>query len=121
MTLHTDATHDPSLHSWVASANNVNSVNSVNSVSSVSSVSSANSADTDFPLQNLPYGRFRRAGSAEPWRIGIAIGEHILDLAAARGCSGWPAALASPLEPRRRCPSNSTRRLAADRRDARAR
>ena len=100
MSLHTDPTHDPALRSWVASANG---------------------ASSDFPVQNLPYGCFRRAGSAAPWRIGIAIGDQVLDLAAARGCSGWPAALAAPLEPRRRCPSNSTRRLAADRRDARAR
>ncbi len=40
-----NATHDPELKSWVASANQ---------------------PDTDFPLQNLPYGRFRHAGSNEP-------------------------------------------------------
>ena len=80
MSLHTDPTHDPALQSWVASAN---------------------TGSTDFPLQNLPYGRFRRAGAAgvgEPWRIGIAIGDQILDLAAARGCTDWPAALAAPLD-----------------------
>ncbi len=33
---------------------------------------------SDFPLQHLPYGVFRRAG--EPARIGVAIGDHILDL-----------------------------------------
>ncbi len=36
-----DATHDPALRSWVACAN---------------------VADTDFPIQNLPFGRFRRGG-----------------------------------------------------------
>lgn len=41
MPLHTDATHDPSLRSWVASANR---------------------AGCDFPIQNLPFGRFRVAG-----------------------------------------------------------
>jgi fumarylacetoacetase len=65
-----DETHDPSLTSWVASAN---------------------APSTDFPLQNLPFGRFRRASSAEPWRIGIAIGTQILDLAAAARTPGWTA------------------------------
>ena len=74
-----DATHDPALQSWVASAN---------------------TDDTDFPIQNLPYGRFRRAGSGETWRIGVAIGNQVLDLqlAAARGRWDEPvAALLAPL------------------------
>jgi fumarylacetoacetase len=41
-------------------------------------VNSARQAATDFPLQNLPLGVFRPAGRAP--RIGVAIGEHILDL-----------------------------------------
>jgi fumarylacetoacetase len=36
-------------------------------------------AGCDFPLENLPYGAFRRTGDAAP-RIGVAIGAHILDL-----------------------------------------
>jgi len=56
-----DATHDPKLTSWVASAN---------------------AADGDFPIQNLPFGVFRRAGSREPFRGGVAIGTEILDLGA---------------------------------------
>ena len=56
----TDETHDPALQSWVASAN---------------------TAGTDFPIQNLPYGRYRRAGETD-WRIGVAIGDQVLDLAA---------------------------------------
>jgi fumarylacetoacetase len=56
-----DTTHAPQRRSWVASAN---------------------TADTDFPIQNLPYGRFRRAGEAR-WRLGVAIGDQVLDLAAA--------------------------------------
>ena len=32
-----------------------------------------------FPIQNLPYGVFSRAGEAP--RVGVAIGEHVLDLA----------------------------------------
>ncbi len=56
-----DDTHDPALESWVESANDPAS---------------------DFPLQNLPYGRFRRTAD-EPWRIGVAIGDQVLDLQAA--------------------------------------
>lgn len=56
-----DATHDPNLRSWVESANH---------------------AGSDFPIQNLPFGVFRRQGQAEAPRIGVAIGDQILDLAA---------------------------------------
>jgi fumarylacetoacetase len=36
---------------------------------------------SDFPLQNLPFGVFTRRGRAgEPPRVGVAIGEHILDM-----------------------------------------
>src|ERR687886_1560699 len=59
MTRSLDATHDPNLRSWVESANQ---------------------KDTDFPIQNLPFGVFRRQGSAEPPRIGVAIGDQIVDL-----------------------------------------
>jgi fumarylacetoacetase len=44
-------------------------------------VESANDANTDFPIQNLPYGVFRNRGQAN---IGVAIGDQILDL---RGCA----------------------------------
>lgn len=67
-----DATHDPALRSWV---------------------SSANEPGCDFPIQNLPFGRFRRAGGSEPWRIGVAIGDQVLDMAAAAAAPGWPAGL----------------------------
>jgi fumarylacetoacetase len=56
-----DATHDPQLRSWVESAN---------------------VAGTDFPIQNLPFCVFRRAGSAEAFRGGVAIGDAVLDLGA---------------------------------------
>ena len=36
---------------------------------------SANATETDFPIQNLPFGIFRRAGSGEPYRAGVAIGD----------------------------------------------
>ncbi|MEI7446163.1 MAG: fumarylacetoacetase [Burkholderiales bacterium] len=73
-----DATHDPARRSWVESANDT---------------------ATDFPIQNLPFGRFRRAGSAEAWRIGVAIGDRILDLAAARAAGGWDADVLAMLAP----------------------
>lgn len=37
-------------------------------------------AGSDFPIQNLPFGIFRTAQRSS--RVGVAIGEHILDLAA---------------------------------------
>jgi len=47
-------------------------------MSSTSWVASANHPECDFPLENLPYGVFRRgAGVAH---IGVAIGDQILDL-----------------------------------------
>ena len=36
-------------------------------------------ADSDFPIQNLPYGVFSTAALPAP-RIGVAIGAHVLDL-----------------------------------------
>lgn len=44
-------------------------------------VPSANDAETDFPLNNLPYGAFSTGGGAP--RCGVAIGDRILDAAAA--------------------------------------
>jgi fumarylacetoacetase len=43
-------------------------------------VETANSPDTDFPIQNLPFGVFQAGG---PSTIGVAIGDRVLDL---RGC-----------------------------------
>ena len=54
-----DETHDPSLESWVETAN----------------------GHPDFPIQNLPLGVFS-PGDGRP-RGGVAIGDHILDLASA--------------------------------------
>ncbi|HET6170611.1 MAG TPA: fumarylacetoacetase [Terracidiphilus sp.] len=45
-------------------------------------IAAANDPRTDFPLANLPYGVFTHATAA---RIGIAIGDQILDLRAAAG------------------------------------
>ena len=57
----TNETHDPALTSWVESAN---------------------APTTDFPIQNLPFGVFRRSGTAEAFRGGVAIGDQIVDLTA---------------------------------------
>ena len=43
-------------------------------------VESANRPESDFPIQNLPYGVFRRADTDEAFRVGIAIGDQIFDL-----------------------------------------
>ena len=56
-----DETHDPSLRSWVESAND---------------------PATEFPIQNLPFGVFSRTGAPESACIGVAIGNEIVDLAA---------------------------------------
>lgn len=53
-----DDTHDPDRQSWVEAANH---------------------EGCDFPLQNLPFGRFRRDTDPD-WRIGVAIGDQVLDL-----------------------------------------
>ena len=44
-------------------------------------VESANLPDSGFPIQNLPYGVFRSAGT-DTARIGVAIGDRVLDLLA---------------------------------------
>ena len=44
-------------------------------------LASANASDTDFPLQNLPYGVFHGVSdNVYTDRIGVAIGDRILDL-----------------------------------------
>ena len=45
-------------------------------------VESANKPGTDFPIQNLPFGVFRPAPGQAP-RVGVAIGDQIVDVAAA--------------------------------------
>ena len=71
-----DFSHDATLRSWVESAN---------------------TPDTDFPIQNLPLGVFRRAGSQETFRPGVAIGDQIIDLLAARDAGVLPPAVAASL------------------------
>ena len=60
-------------------------------------VESAEDPATDFPIQNLPFGVFRRRDVREPARVGVAIGDQILDVGAARdvGLLGDGAAAAA--------------------------
>jgi len=53
-------------------------------------VTSANDPATDFPIQNLPFGVFRRRGSAAAGRVGVAIGEMVLDIGVAATISVAP-------------------------------
>jgi fumarylacetoacetase len=69
-----DETHDPALRSFVASAN---------------------VPDNDFPIQNLPYASFRPRAAAGAARIGVAIGDAILDIAAVADLMEGPAARAA--------------------------
>ncbi len=74
---HSNETHDPRLASWV---------------------DAANAPGADFPVQNLPFAVFRRRGSNEAFRGGVAIGDQVLDLAAAHRAdafSGEAAAAAA--------------------------
>ena len=60
----------------------MNSLNETHDATLRSFVASANDGVTDFPIQNLPFAVFRRAGSNEVFRGGVAIGDQLLDLAA---------------------------------------
>jgi fumarylacetoacetase len=56
-------------------------------------LASANQPDSDFPLENLPYGVFRHTGQDH---IGVAIGDQVLDLHACAQ-NGLFSALPDPL------------------------
>ena len=58
-----DETHDFKVQSWVESAN---------------------VGSSDFPVQNLPFGVFRQRKAGAEARVGIAIGDRILDVAGMR-------------------------------------
>jgi fumarylacetoacetase len=62
LTWNVNQTHAPELRSWVDSAND---------------------PANDFPIQNLPFGMFRRQGQDDPPRVAVAIGDRVLDLCAA--------------------------------------
>src|SRR5215831_19696447 len=55
-------------------------LNSTHDVRRKSFVVAANEESANFPLQNLPFGIFTTAGAAP--RVGVAIGDQILDMAA---------------------------------------
>ncbi len=69
-----DSTHDPALVSWVESANR---------------------PDNDLPIQNLPYATFARK-EHEHTRLGIAIGDMVLDVGAAFQIPSMEALMALP-------------------------
>src|SRR5260370_33638633 len=73
MTIMLNETHDPARRSFVESANLPGS---------------------DFPIQNLPFGVFRLGPGAQP-RVGVAIGDQIVDVSAAASLFEGPAATAA--------------------------
>ena len=56
-------------------------LNQTHDLNATSWVETANRPGTDFPIQNLPFGVFRHIGSDELPRIGVAIGDKVLDMA----------------------------------------
>ncbi len=64
MTRILDHTHDPAVQSWVDSARR---------------------PGADFPIQNLPLGVFRRRARPDGARLGVAIGDEVVDLNRAAG------------------------------------
>jgi fumarylacetoacetase len=73
MTVTLNETHDPARRSFVETAN---------------------APDCDFPIQNLPFGVFRPNPDVPP-RVGVAIGDQIVDVAAAADFFGGPVAAAA--------------------------
>lgn len=67
-----DSTHDPNLTSWIESANH---------------------PENDFPIQNLPYASFRKPGE-ERVRVGVRIGDMMLDASEALGIPSLVAVMA---------------------------
>lgn len=86
-----DETHEPALASWVESAND---------------------PATDVPIQNLPLGVFKRVGHNEAGRIGVAIGDQIVDVAACADAGLLPSGLTAA------CRASSLNVLMAMGRDA---
>ena len=63
--INVNETHDQNLKSWIESAN---------------------APDTDFPIQNLPFCVFTRTCSYENVRIGVAVGDFVLDIYSCYEC-----------------------------------
>jgi fumarylacetoacetase len=94
---HSNHTHEASLKSWVRSAND---------------------SATDFPIQNLPHGVFRRASATEDFRGGIAIGDQILDVGAALARNLFPAEAREAAQAAARAPLNDYMALSSHKRSA---
>ncbi len=73
-----DETHDPALRSWVESANQT---------------------VTDFPIQNLPYVSFR-SPTTEGTRLGVGIGDQVLDVSGAFKIPSMLTVMAMPRDAR---------------------
>lgn len=67
MQLQLDHTHDQNAVSWVPGANE---------------------PDAEFPVQNLPFGVYRKKGTSNAFRGCVAIGDYVLDLAAVQAETG---------------------------------
>jgi len=74
MTITLNETHDPARRSFV---------------------DSANAPGSEFPIQNLPFGVFSPAAGLPP-RVGVAIGDQILDVAAAAAAGAAALSFAGP-------------------------
>lgn len=57
-------------------------LNETHRVELASWVESAQAPGSDFPIQNLPFGVFARTGRHEAARVGVAIGDQIIDVVA---------------------------------------
>ena len=84
-----DDTHDPERRSWVESAHD---------------------PATDFPIQNLPLGVFAPRGAGAPPRVGMAIGDRILDLSV---CAAERVFTGRAAEAAERCASTTLNALMA--------
>lgn len=97
MPIEINETHDPARRSWVESAN---------------------ASESDFPIQNLPFGLFRQGGKE---RGGVALGEFVIDLGQLRSIGAFSgdaaeaaaAASGSSLAPLLACPPKSVSALRA--------
>jgi fumarylacetoacetase len=77
MAIELNETHNPSLRSWVPSAND---------------------GKTDFPIQNLPFAIARRLGTKDAFGIVVAIGDQVIDLRLALKAGVFSTLLTHDLE-----------------------
>ncbi|TCK09315.1 fumarylacetoacetase [Marinobacterium mangrovicola] len=84
------------------------SLNETHDIGLTSWVSSANEPNNDFPIQNLPFAVFRRQGSGEAFRGGVAIGDQVIDLKALNATGLFSGVVAEALQA---CSSDSLNRF----------